>query len=335
MCVAIAIGRYRERRTWSKRAGHRDRRRHLAPTRTTAATIRIRPVTAWERRLPLALIACGLVLGAVSLATAPRSARRPAGPRRGSHRPLRRSTPLSGPIPRIAIAYDVGGRGSAGFNELAWEGVKRAAGEFDAEIKEITAGPDDTDADREERLTELAEDRYYPIFAIGSTWAGSVAKVAAEVPRHLVRHRRRRHRERAEGDRHPVQRGAGLLPRRSGRRPHVEDGQRRLRRRGPDRRCSRSSRRASRRVPGPPIRTCRSRSPYLSRPPASAGLRRPGQGQEGRAGHVRRGRRCDLRGGRRLGQRGDPGCPRSGALGDRRQQRPVPHGRPVRARRRS
>ena len=85
-------------------------------------------------------------------------------------------------VPRIAIAYDVGGRGSAGFNELAWEGVKRAAGEFDAEIKEITAEPDDTDADREQRLTELAEDRYYPIFAVGSTWADAVAKVAAKYP---------------------------------------------------------------------------------------------------------------------------------------------------------
>lgn len=85
---------------------------------------------------------------------------------------------VPGLVPRIAIAYDVGGRGSAGFNELAREGVTRAAGEFDADIKEITAGPDDTDADREERLTELAEDHYYPIFAIGSAWAGPVAKVA-------------------------------------------------------------------------------------------------------------------------------------------------------------
>ncbi len=136
-------------------------------------------MTAWERRLPLALIACGLVLVAVSLATGtPSTGRPPTG--QPSTSPS--FDPLSDPIPRIAIAYDVGGRGSAGFNELAWEGVKRAAGEFDAEIKEVTAGPDDTDGDREERLTELAEDRYYPIFAIGSTWAGSVAKVAAKYP---------------------------------------------------------------------------------------------------------------------------------------------------------
>jgi basic membrane protein A len=120
-----------------------------------------------------------LALGVITLATgAP-----PTGePQTGQPSTSPSLDPLSGPIPRIAIAYDVGGRGSAGFNELAWEGVKRAAGEFDAEIKEITAVPDDTDGDREERLTELAEDRYYPIFAIGPTWAGPVAKVAAKYP---------------------------------------------------------------------------------------------------------------------------------------------------------
>ena len=83
----------------------------------------------------------------------------------------------------MAIVYDVGGRGSAGFNELAWEGVKRAADAFGAELKEVTAEPDDTDADREERLTELADAHYYPIFAIGSTYAGAVAKVAPKYPR--------------------------------------------------------------------------------------------------------------------------------------------------------
>ncbi len=60
--------------------------------------------------------------------------------------------------------------------------MNRAAGEFDAEVKEITAAPGDTDADREARLIQLAEDRYYPIFAIGSTWAGPVARVAAQYP---------------------------------------------------------------------------------------------------------------------------------------------------------
>ena len=103
-------------------------------------------------------------------------------PSRGSHRPPPSLADFSDPIPRIAIVYDVGGRGSAGFNELAWEGVKRAADAFGAELTEITAKPDDTDADREERLKELADARYYPIFVIGSTYAGAVAKVAPKYP---------------------------------------------------------------------------------------------------------------------------------------------------------
>jgi basic membrane protein A len=89
---------------------------------------------------------------------------------------------LPDPIPRIAIAYDVGGR-SAGYNELAWQGAKRAGDVFDAEYKELTAKPDDTDADREERLKVLAGGGYHPIFAIGSTYAGALAKVAPKYPR--------------------------------------------------------------------------------------------------------------------------------------------------------
>jgi len=136
-------------------------------------------VTPWQRRFPLALIACSLLaLAAITATKGTQSTQAPTG--QASTPPALASVP--GLVPRIAIAYDVGGRGSAGFNELAWEGVKRAAGEFDAEIKEITAGRDDTDADREERLAKLAEDHYYPIFAIGSAWAGPVEKVAAKYP---------------------------------------------------------------------------------------------------------------------------------------------------------
>ena len=71
----------------------------------------------------------------------------------------------------------------AGLDKLALEGAKRAAHELGAEFKEVTTGPDDTDADREERLTELADARYYPIFAVGAAYAGPLAKVAPKYPR--------------------------------------------------------------------------------------------------------------------------------------------------------
>jgi basic membrane protein A len=136
-------------------------------------------VTAWQGRLGLALFACLLLAIAVKLTTGTRSTGQPP-----SEQPSTSSSPfaLSDPIPRIAIVYDVGGRGSVGFNELAWEGTKRAADALGADLKEITAKPDDTDADREARLKELADARYDPIFVIGSTYAGPVAKVAPKYP---------------------------------------------------------------------------------------------------------------------------------------------------------
>jgi basic membrane protein A len=136
-------------------------------------------VTAWQRRLGVALFACLLLAIAVKLTTGTGSTGQPP-----SEQPSTSSSPfpLSDPIPRIAIVYDVGGRGSVGLNELAWEGTKRAADALGADLKEITAKPDETDAEREARLKELADARYDPIFVIGSTYAGAVAKVAPKYP---------------------------------------------------------------------------------------------------------------------------------------------------------
>ena len=137
-------------------------------------------MTTWKGRLRLALYACLLLaIVVVKLTTVPRTTDQPP-----SAPPSTSSSPFaqSGPIPRIAIAYDVAGRGSAGFNALAWEGTKRAADALGAELKEITAGPDDTDADREERLSKLANARYYPILVIGSSYAAALADVAPKYP---------------------------------------------------------------------------------------------------------------------------------------------------------
>jgi basic membrane protein A len=147
-------------------------------------------VTHRQRMLLLALVNGALLaVLAVLTATGTPSTRQPSTWRPSTAQPstAQPSTSpfpavMSDPVPRIAIVYDLGGRGRAGFNELAWEGVKRAADVFSAELKEITAKPDDTDADREERLKELADARYYPIFAIGSTYAAPVAKVAPMYP---------------------------------------------------------------------------------------------------------------------------------------------------------
>ena len=124
-------------------------------------------MTPWQRRLQLALVASSVVaLGAVQLARTIGQAMDAAS-----------ATEFTNPVPRIAIAYDVGGR-TAGFNALVWEGAKRAAAAFDAELEEVIAGPDDSAEDRAARLAELAKARYHPIFVIGSTWAAPLAAVA-------------------------------------------------------------------------------------------------------------------------------------------------------------
>ncbi|MEA2673711.1 MAG: basic rane protein [Chloroflexota bacterium] len=138
---------------------------------------------AWLRRYPLTLLAFSLLALYGIAASTGMLAALSAGPTPTS----RPSTPpplasVSDPIPRMALVYDLPGRGSAGFNELAWEGAKRAADKLSAELKEVTAQPGDTDADREARLEDLAGARYSPIFVIGATYAEAVTKVAPKYP---------------------------------------------------------------------------------------------------------------------------------------------------------
>jgi basic membrane protein A len=138
------------------------------------------PVTAWPRRYPLTLFAFSLlaIYGVATSMGTPSTGRPPTGTPSIPPAPAN----LSDPIPRIAVVYDLGGHGSAGFNELASEGAKRAAEALGAELKEVTAKPADTNADREERLKELADAHYDPIFVVGSTYAVPVAKVAPKYP---------------------------------------------------------------------------------------------------------------------------------------------------------
>ena len=136
-------------------------------------------MTAFQRRLQFALIACAVVALALYATTG-----RPSAGQAATTEPSVPPSLLSSsdPIPHIAIVYDVRGRGTTGLNELTWEGAKRAADVFDAVLTEITAEPDETDADREARLTELAEARNDPIFVIDPAYARAVAKVAPKYP---------------------------------------------------------------------------------------------------------------------------------------------------------
>ncbi|MEV6945240.1 BMP family ABC transporter substrate-binding protein [Streptomyces sp. NPDC051172] len=84
---------------------------------------------------------------------------------------------------KIGLAYDVGGRGDRSFNDSAARGADKAEKEFGGSIKELTAKPSDTEADREQRLTDLASAGYNPIVAVGFSYAASVDKVAKQFPK--------------------------------------------------------------------------------------------------------------------------------------------------------
>ncbi|MGW1002417.1 BMP family lipoprotein [Streptomyces sp. NPDC002520] len=84
---------------------------------------------------------------------------------------------------KIGLAFDVGGRGDRSFNDSAARGADKAKTEFGGDIKELTAKTSDTEADREQRLSDLADAGYNPIIGVGYAYATSMAKVAAKYPK--------------------------------------------------------------------------------------------------------------------------------------------------------
>jgi len=97
--------------------------------------------------------------------------------------PTKNAVPLpSSRVTKIAVAYDLTGRGDGGFNDLAYNGAQQASLELGAELREVTAKLDDTDDDRAERLRLLASAGYEAIIGVGFTYAGPMQTVAAEFP---------------------------------------------------------------------------------------------------------------------------------------------------------
>jgi basic membrane protein A len=80
------------------------------------------------------------------------------------------------------MAYDIGGRGDQSFNDSAARGLDKAKAESGIEVKELEASQGETDAQKEDRLRQLAEGGYNPVIAVGFAYAGAVGKVAKDNP---------------------------------------------------------------------------------------------------------------------------------------------------------
>ncbi|MFC9649422.1 MULTISPECIES: BMP family protein [unclassified Streptomyces] len=82
-----------------------------------------------------------------------------------------------------AIAYDIGGRGDQSFNDAAFAGLSRA--ETELKIKGSAAEPSEgeSDADKVQRLTELARSGNNPVIGVGFAYAPAIKKVAPKFPK--------------------------------------------------------------------------------------------------------------------------------------------------------
>ncbi|MCK1795612.1 BMP family ABC transporter substrate-binding protein [Streptomyces sp. XM4193] len=92
------------------------------------------------------------------------------------------SSTESGSDKGVGLAFDVGGRDDHSFNESAARGVDKAKEELGVDAKMMTAKNNETEADREQRLTSLANAGYNPVIGVGFSYGKSIAKVAKKFP---------------------------------------------------------------------------------------------------------------------------------------------------------
>ncbi|GAA3374692.1 BMP family ABC transporter substrate-binding protein [Streptomyces sannanensis] len=84
--------------------------------------------------------------------------------------------------PSAAIAYDIGGRGDQSFNDAAYAGLQKAEKDLGVKGKEAEPSEGESDADKVQRLTELARAGNNPVIGVGFAYAPAIKKVAEKYP---------------------------------------------------------------------------------------------------------------------------------------------------------
>lgn len=84
---------------------------------------------------------------------------------------------------KTAIAYDIGGRGDQSFNDAAYAGLAKAEKELGVEGTEAEPSDGESDADKVQRLTELARAGNNPVIGVGFAYAPAIKKVAPKFPK--------------------------------------------------------------------------------------------------------------------------------------------------------
>jgi basic membrane protein A len=80
---------------------------------------------------------------------------------------------------RPALVLDVGGLGDQSFNDSAYAGLKRAQKEYDVETETLESS---APTDYENNLTQLADNGYSPVFAVGFLMTDALNTVAPQYP---------------------------------------------------------------------------------------------------------------------------------------------------------
>jgi basic membrane protein A len=90
------------------------------------------------------------------------------------------TTTAPGPALKVAVLYDLTGRGDKSFNDAAAAGLDKAKGMFNLDVKELT--PNSGGTNRTELLTLAASQGYKLIIGVGFLYAPNLGEVAAKFP---------------------------------------------------------------------------------------------------------------------------------------------------------
>jgi basic membrane protein A len=82
--------------------------------------------------------------------------------------------------PRIGVAYDTGGRGDRSFNDSAYAGAEAAIEEHGGELQDLSPNADASN--RADLLTQLADEGFNPVIAVGFAYGDVIGEVAEQYP---------------------------------------------------------------------------------------------------------------------------------------------------------
>jgi basic membrane protein A len=92
---------------------------------------------------------------------------------------------VDGSALKIGLAYDIGGRGDASFNDLAAAGFDQAIKDMGVKkenTREVSAAPNEDESLKQGRLRTLASEGFNPIVGVGFAYTEALKVVAPEFP---------------------------------------------------------------------------------------------------------------------------------------------------------